>query len=155
MNKLILILLLTICNSCFSQIIVKNTTYFDGEGVIFNDTSYFPFKINDFYCAIKIDSSDVALAEKVLFDTLCLNKKILSKKMYKWMRKHNRQYLGYKKSTSNDKYIIITLLNFYNNTNAEKYFADWKIGPILGFGKFFEENTATLFINIDKGTLTE
>lgn len=155
MNRIIafLVNLLLLVNFAKSQTQTITTKYFDGEGVIFYDSANFPFKIDDFEVAIKIDSNDILLAEEILIDTLSFNQALLSKNMNKCLRKCNRQYLGYKKRDSNERHIILILLNFSDKKLSDDIFDGWKENVMLGLGEIFERNTALFFVNIDGNNL--
>jgi len=140
--------------------------YYNGQGVIFDETAHYPWIERDYVKPYKPSIEDIKKAEKFLsenyysyeqniLDSFQITKHKISlefknpKNVIKKFQKYNRQYAGFINS-SKDTIIYIGLLNFANKKKAEEYFDGWKEIIMLGSDGFYDKNQDSFLINQTK-----
>lgn len=143
---------------------------FTGLGVIFNDSS--KVHLNNDYNFYILNLEEVELCESILesglksfllnkYSCLAENYSFSKAQINKWNRQinnidiknkykfYNRQYVGYK-NDKGDTIVFVYLMNFRNKRKANLHFNNWKEDVYIGFGEFYENNTDSFYINLDK-----
>jgi hypothetical protein len=144
--------------------IITLPDFYCGKGAIFDKTSHFPSKNNDYFEAITPTIEQIKRSETILFndyynyeinickffnsDTTFLKAKYKKpENVKKRYRKYYRQYAGYV-NIDKDTIIFMNLMNFTNKKRANDKFEYWDKSILYGFGDWYLNNEELFYINL-------
>ena len=150
-NRLICISILILSSQiCFSQVkwesrssIVEYKQFSNGQGVIL-DKDYNP-KIRLPDLKERFTPSDIMILKA---------EEMLHLEYQKALRKFHRQYIGYI-NDRNDSILLVQFLRIVSQSKMKEYFPNWKNEYIVGFGRFYEENTNRYIINFNQNRISK
>jgi len=160
MNKSIILLsfiLLVSPKVCCSQqkdnvltSVIEPKEYYVGKGIIFHETYDPHILLKDAKKRFTPNDSLIIRSEKILLEQYSTVKQV---KSAKFLKKYNRQYIGYI-NTNGDKVVLIQLLKIKSQSKMNDKFLNWQNEYIVGFGTFYERNTERYIVNIKQNLLS-
>lgn len=145
MRYIVVIGMLLYCSVLNGQAVIDIDGY---KGVLFTDTVKLTFNVDSMSTRITPSVQDVSKANKILLENTERLTKIWGSSFKREAKKSCRQFVGYI-DNEGAKHVLIFLLNT-RARNANHYFKDWKIRPIVGFGDFYERNLKILNVNLNQ-----
>jgi hypothetical protein len=142
--------------------VIKIRDYYAGYGKIFYNFSQVVDNIEGAKKEMEVSISDVVKAEKILFDNYnevyrkdnrFSNFNYQVKNPKKYLFTYYRQYFGFH-NESNDRVVVIFLMNFKEYKKAKDYFINWKNEFAIGNGDFYEKNQKIFLVNLNKRNVT-
>jgi hypothetical protein len=121
------------------------------KGVLFADTVKLTFNIDSMAERFTPSLQEISLANTILLENTESLVKVWGSSFNREAKKSCRQFIGYI-DLNGAKHVLILLLNM-RGRNANHYFKDWKVKPIVGFGDFYERNLKILNVNLNQKTI--
>jgi len=134
------------CHCLFAQQVVDFKSH---KAVLFADTIKLNFSVDSLASRFTPSKNDAILAEEIITKFRQEFVKHWGRSFNSELRKSNRQFVGYN-DQNDEKHVLVFLLNM-NKSHADYYFETWSTKPVIGFGKFYEQNLKILNINLSRG----